>query len=283
MADLFDFNPPPPLYAVMGNPVSHSLSPRIHDMFARQFDMELDYRRIQVDVGGFKQAVDGFRAARGQGVNVTVPFKIEAFALADSHTGRAAAAGAANTLSFSSDRIYADNTDGAGLCRDITANLGFSVADINVLVIGAGGAVRGVLGPLLDERPVAVMVANRSVDKAEALVEMFTGAVPVESGGFEALRGRSFDLVINGTSASLEGELPPLPGGLFKDRALAYDMMYSREGTPFLHWAAEHGAGRCADGLGMLVEQAAESFYVWHGRRPRTSPVIEKLKWTGSV
>ena len=283
MADLFDFSPPPPLYAVMGNPVSHSLSPQIHAMFAQQFGMALDYLRIQVDVGGFNQAVDGFRATGGQGVNVTVPFKIDAFELADVRTERAEAAGAANTLSFKADRIHADNTDGAGLCRDITRNLDVSVTGRQVLVIGAGGAVRGVLGPLLDEEPGALIIANRSVDKADALAELFASRGRIEAGGFDALPGRAFDLVINGTSASLQGELPPLPRGLFKDAALAYDMMYGGEGTPFLHWAAEHGAGKCADGLGMLVEQAAESFYVWHGKRPETAPVIEKLKWSGNV
>lgn len=280
MTDLFDFAPPPPLYAVMGNPVDHSLSPQIHGMFAQQFSMPLDYRRIHVDVGGFKQAVDSFRAAGGQGVNVTVPFKLDAWELADRRTERAGVAGAANTLSFREDLIHADNTDGAGMVRDIAVNLVFDTADRSILIIGAGGAVRGVLGPLLEENPAALMIANRSVDKAEALAQLFAGRARVETGGFEALKGRSFDLVINGTSASLKGDLPPLPRGLFNDGALAYDMMYNREGTPFLHWAAEHGAARCADGLGMLVEQAAESFHVWHGKHPDTAPVIEKLKWS---
>lgn len=279
MTDLFDFDPPPPLYAVMGNPIDHSLSPQIHGMFARQFRIPLDYRRIHVDVGGFNQAVDSFRAEGGQGVNVTVPFKIDAWELADERTERARLAGAANTLWFTGDLIHADNTDGAGLCRDITGNFGFPVAGRRVLIIGAGGAVRGVLGPLLDEGPAAVMIANRSVDKAETLAEVFAGLTRIETGGFDALPGRTFDVVINGTSASLQGELPPLPDGLFRDGALAYDMMYGRERTLFLRWAAEHGAAHIADGLGMLVEQAAESFHVWHGRRPETGAVIEKLRW----
>ncbi|MDZ7842107.1 MAG: shikimate dehydrogenase [Gammaproteobacteria bacterium] len=279
MTDLFDFDPPPPLYAVMGNPVAHSLSPQIHDLFARQFRIRLDYRRIHVDVGGFDQAVDSFRAEGGQGLNVTVPFKLEAWELADRRTERAQLAGAANTLWFTEDRIHADNTDGVGMCRDIAGNVEFALADRRVLVVGAGGAVRGVLGPLLEARPAAVMIANRSVDKAETLAVNFAGISRIETGGFDALPGRSFDLVINGTSASLQGELPPLPGGLFNDGALAYDMMYARERTPFLRWAAAHGAARFADGLGMLVEQAAESFHIWHGRRPETGPVIEKLRW----
>lgn len=279
MTDLFDFSPPPPLYAVMGNPIDHSLSPQIHGMFAQQLQIQLDYRRIHVDVGGFDQAVDSFRAEGGQGVNVTVPFKIEAWELADERSERAQLAGAVNTLWFTNDRIHADNTDGVGMCRDITGNLGFPLADRRVLVIGAGGAVRGVLGPLLDERPAAVMIANRSVDKAETLAEVFAGRARLETGGFDDLPGRSFDLVINGTSASLQGELPPLPDGLFNDGGLAYDMMYGRERTPFLRWAGGHGAAQLADGLGMLVEQAAESFYIWHGKRPDTGPVIEKLRW----
>lgn len=279
MTDLFDFSPPPPLYAVMGNPIDHSLSPQIHGMFAQQFGIPLDYRRIHVDVGGFTQAVDSFRAEGGRGVNVTVPFKIEAWELADERSDRAQLAGAANTLRFTGDRIHADNTDGIGLCRDITGNLGYSITGGRVLVIGAGGAVRGILGPVLDEGPAAVRIANRSVDKAETLADVFAGRARIETGGFDELPGRSFDVVVNGTSASLQGDLPPLPDGLFNDGALAYDMMYGRERTPFLRWAAEHGAARIADGLGMLVEQAAESFYIWHDRRPETAPVIDKLRW----
>lgn len=279
MTDLFDFSPPPPLYAVMGNPIDHSLSPQIHGMFAQQFGIPLDYRRIHVDVGGFTQAVDSFRAEGGRGVNVTVPFKIEAWELADERSDRAQLAGAANTLWFTGDRIHADNTDGVGLCRDITGNLGYSITGGRVLVIGAGGAVRGILAPVLDESPAAVRIANRSVDKAETLADVFAGRARIATGGFDELPGRSFDVVINGTSASLHGDLPPLPDGLFNDGALAYDMMYGRERTPFLRWAVEHGAARIADGLGMLVEQAAESFYIWHDRRPETAPVIDKLRW----
>jgi len=279
MTDLFDFNPPPPLYAVMGNPVDHSLSPDIHTMFARQFRMALDYRRIQVDAGGFEQAVDSFRAGGGQGVNVTVPFKLEAWQLADHRTERAEIAGAANTLSFREDRIYADNTDGVGLCRDITQNFGFPITDSAVLVVGAGGAVRGVLGPLLAEHPRELTIANRTVDKADALVEVFNRHGNIRSCGFEQLEDRRFDLVINGTSASMQGELPPLPDRLFNDDALVYDMMYGAERTAFLRWAAARNAAHVLDGLGMLVEQAAESFHVWHDKRPDTAPVIDKLRW----
>jgi len=280
MTDLFDFTPPTPLYAVMGNPVGHSLSPRIHTMFARQFDMELDYRLMHVDVGGFRQAVDGFRASGGQGANITVPFKLEAWELADRRTARAEIAGAVNTLTFRDDLISGDNTDGAGLCRDIIQNMGHAIRGRDVLVVGAGGAVRGVLAPLLDERPATLTVANRTVDKAESLAGVFAGHGRIEAGGFARLEGRRFDIVVNGTSASLKEEIPPLPDGLLRDRALAYDMMYGRERTVFLRWAAEHGAADLADGLGMLVEQAAGSFEVWHGRKPDTAPVIEKLRWS---
>ncbi|MBS1270443.1 MAG: Shikimate dehydrogenase (NADP(+)) [Gammaproteobacteria bacterium] len=278
MTDLFDFNPPPPLYAVMGNPVDHSLSPRIHTMFAQQFGIQLDYRRIHVDAGGFGQAVDGFRATGGQGLNVTVPFKIEAWDLADERTDRSRLAGAANTLSFKNGIIRADNTDGVGMCRDVSRNVRFEVAGKDVLVIGAGGAVRGVLGPLLGKHPANTVIANRSVDKAESLAELFACRGSIKTDGFEQLVGYSFDLVINGTSASLQGELPPLPEGLFNAGALAYDMVYQREHTPFLRWAAEHGAAHLADGLGMLVEQAAESFYVWHGKHPDTGPVVDTFR-----
>jgi len=280
MTDLFDFDPPPPLYAVMGNPIDHSLSPRIHAMFAGALGIKLDYRRIHVDAGGFEQAVDSFRAGGGQGVNVTVPFKLDAWALADEGSERAALAGAANTLSFGEDLIRADNTDGAGLCRDITRNLEFHLAGSRVLVIGAGGAVRGVLGPLLAEQPAGLVVANRTVDKADALAAIFAGYGPIRPSGLDALASRAFDLVINGTSASLQGALPPLPAGLFAPGALAYDMMYGPERTAFLRWAAAEGAAQVADGLGMLVEQAAESFYIWHGQQPDTAPVIEKLRWS---
>ncbi|MDN5873201.1 MAG: shikimate dehydrogenase [Sinobacteraceae bacterium] len=262
---------------MLGNPVDHSLSPRIHELFARQFGLPLDYRRIHVDVGGFNQAVDSFRAARGQGVNVTVPFKIQAFELSDERSDRARAAGAANTLSFRDDRVHADNTDGVGVCRDISDNLGFEILDRNVLILGAGGAVRGMLGPLIEARPAAITLVNRTVAKAGLLAELFERHGRIESGGYALLPGRSFDLVVNGTAASLRGELPPLPDKLFNDGALAYDMMYGPERTPFLRWAADHGAVALADGLGMLVEQAAESFFIWHQRRPDTAAVIQKL------
>lgn len=278
MSDPFDFNRPPPLYAVMGNPVAHSKSPQIHLQFAEQFGLRIEYRRIQVDVGGFPQAVGSFRANGGQGLNITVPFKLEAFEICDRHSERAVLARSVNTIAFQGDELYGDNTDGVGLRRDITQNLKCALHSRRVLVMGAGGAVRGVLGPLLAGGPGTLVIANRTVDKAVALADEFERLGAVSACGFPHLAGHRFDLVINGTSASLEGELPPLPSGLFADGALAYDMMYGDAPTVFMRWAAEHGAARVADGLGMLVEQAAESFELWHGRRPDTAAVIAGLR-----
>lgn len=269
-------------FAVMGHPVRHSKSPVIHRRFAAQFGIEIEYTAIDVAPGTFPEAVAAFREAGGDGLNVTLPFKIEAFALADRHSDRAAQAGAANTLKFEDRGIFADNTDGVGLVRDLTANLGRTLAGARVLVLGAGGAVSGILGPLLAEGPRQVVIANRTVARAEALCRRFAGAGSVVAAGFHDLAGHTFDLVIHGTAASLAGELPPLPAGLFAPGALAYDLMYADRPTPFMAWARTHGAQQVADGLGMLVEQAAESFYVWLGRRPATAPVIAGLRPTPS-
>ena len=261
-------------YAVLGHPVAHSKSPLIHRRFAAQFGLEIDYRAIDVSPGGFAEAVARFRAEGGKGCNVTVPYKQEAWALATRRSGRAEMAGAVNTLRFDEDGLYGDNTDGIGLLRDITLNLDTPLAGKRLLVLGAGGAVRGVLGPLLEQAPGTLVLANRTVSRAEELARVFAA---VEACGFDALAGRGFDVVVNGTAASLHGELPPLPVDLFRPGALAYDMMYGAE-TPFMRWAGEHGAARVSDGLGMLVEQAAESFHVWFDRRPDTAPVIDALR-----
>ncbi len=279
MTDIFDFTPAPQYFAVMGNPVAHSRSPPIHEQFARQFGIRLEYARIQVDPGGFPQAVSNFEARGGRGVNVTVPFKNEAWQLADACTPRADLARAVNTLSLPGDgRRLGDNTDGAGLVRDIGGNLAQPIADRRVLLVGAGGAAQGVLGPLLAEHPCALWIVNRTVDKAEALAERFAAHGAVSAGGFAALAGRRFDIVINATSASLSGAVPPLPADVFADGALAYDMMYANQPTAFLCWARGHGARRTADGFGMLVEQAAESFALWHGHAPETAQVIAALR-----
>ena len=268
-------------YAVIGNPIAHSKSPQIHAAFARQTGQALSYEALLAPVDGFAQTVADFRAHGGRGLNVTVPFKLEAFALAEHHTARAQAAGAVNTLAFGADGVLGDNTDGAGLVRDLTANLDFALAGRRILLLGAGGATRGVLLPLLDSRPARLTIANRTVAKAEALAALFAaraGDTALDACGFDALAGRRFDLVINATAASLADELPPLPPGLYAEGALAYDMMYARAPTRFMRAALADGAARVADGLGMLVEQAAESFTLWRGVRPDSSPVLAALR-----
>jgi shikimate dehydrogenase len=275
MSSLFDFQTPPDQYAVMGNPIAHSKSPRIHALFAQQTGQRIQYTAIQVDPGGFKQAVGNFQANGGKGLNVTVPFKRDAFLLVDERAPRAELAGAVNTILFlPNGRLRGDNTDGVGLLRDIRDNQRFAIKGKRVLILGAGGAVRGVLGPLLDEQPREVVVANRTVERAVEL-ESFRG---VRGCGFDALIGKQFDLVINGTSASLQGELPPLPDDLLAPGALCYDMMYGAQPTVFMRWARDRGAAQVLDGLGMLVEQAAESFFLWRGVRPATAPVIAELR-----
>ena len=268
-------------YAVIGNPIAHSKSPQIHAAFARQTGQALSYEALLAPVDGFAQTVADFRAHGGRGLNVTVPLKLEAFALAEHHTARAQAAGAVNTLALGADGILGDNTDGAGLVRDLSANLNFALAGRRILLLGAGGATRGVLLPLLDSRPARLTIANRTVAKAEALAALFAaraGDTALDACGFDALAGRRFDLVINATAASLADELPPLPPGLYAEGALAYDMMYARAPTRFMRAALADGAARVADGLGMLVEQAAESFALWRGVRPDSCPVLAALR-----
>jgi shikimate dehydrogenase len=262
-------------YAVVGNPVAHSKSPLIHAEFARQTGQDMAYERLLAPLDSFAESVDSFRQAGGKGLNVTVPFKEEAFRYARSKTARADAAGAVNTLKFDNGEIVGDNTDGAGLVRDLTANLKRTLSGKRILLMGAGGAARGAIAPLLAEHPAALVLANRTPEKAQKLAELFGGKIDAIS--YEALAGQSFDIVINATAASLKGELPPLPDRLFNAGALAYDMMYGAE-TPFMAWARAHGAAQIADGLGMLVEQAAESFFLWRGVRPDSAPVIRLLR-----
>lgn len=262
-------------YAVFGNPIAHSKSPRIHAEFARQTGEDLDYVALLAPLDDFAGAVAAFRDAGGRGANVTVPFKEDAFRLATRLTPRAQGAGAVNTLTFDGGEIAGDNTDGAGLVRDLAVNLRQALAGQRILLMGAGGAARGVIGPLLAERPAALVLANRTVEKAQQLVEQFDGRLTGSS--YAALAGQAFDVAVNATAASLKGELPPLPDGIFKPGALAYDMMYGTD-TPFMAWARAHGAARVSDGLGMLVEQAAEAFFVWRGVRPDTAPVIASLR-----
>ena len=266
------------LYAVIGNPIAQSKSPRIHAEFARQLKQDLRYEAMLAPRDGFAAAVAAFRTGGGKGLNVTVPFKLEAFALATERTERGERAGAVNTLKFDGKTILGDNTDGAGLVWDIGERLGCAVRGKRVLLMGAGGAAHGVMLPLLRQAPTVVIVANRTVGKAIELELHFTPFGNVRGGDYASLAGQQFDLVINATSASLAGELPPLPPGVFAPGALAYDMVYANEPTRFLAYARDHGAARCADGLGMLVAQAAESFVLWRGVRPDIEPVIAMLR-----
>jgi shikimate dehydrogenase len=267
-------------YAVIGNPVAHSQSPRIHTMFARALGEDVEYGMILGRPGHFADDVKAFRQAGGRGLNVTVPFKLDAFELATQRSERATQAGAVNTLKFDGESIIGDNTDGAGLVRDIRENLGFAIAGGRVLLMGAGGAARGALLSLLAERPMRIAIANRTVAKAEALAARFeplAAGVALWGGSYDDA-GAPFDLVINATSASLADALPPLPPRVFANGALAYDMVYGERARRFLAYSLANGAARAADGLGMLVEQAAESFFLWRGVRPATAPVLTALR-----
>jgi shikimate dehydrogenase len=263
-------------YAVIGNPVAHSKSPDIHARFAAQTSQDLTYERLLAPLEGFADTVRTFVEHGGKGANVTVPFKLEAHALATALTPRAQAAGAVNTLKFDGVAILGDNTDGIGLVTDVTRNAGVPVRNARVLLLGAGGAARGVLLPLLHEQPAELVIANRTMSKAAELAARFAVVGNVRALDFAAVQG-SFNIIINATSASLASDVPPVPPAVFGPGVLAYDMMYAKAPTVFMRFAAQHGAA-VRDGLGMLVEQAAESFYVWRGVRPDTGPVFAELR-----
>ncbi len=266
----------PDRYAVIGNPIAHSKSPDIHARFAAQTGQDLRYERLLAPLDGFPATVHAFIRQGGRGANVTVPFKLEAHALATELSERAQAAGAVNTLSFDGKKIKGDNTDGAGLVADIVDNAGCAIAGKRVLLLGAGGAARGVVLPILHQQPSALVIANRTCSKAEQLVQRFQGHGPLQASTFAALQGR-FDLVINATSASLSDDVPQIDASLFEAHTLAYDMMYGRQATAFMRFAAMRGA-LVRDGLGMLVEQAAQAFFIWRGVRPDTAPVYAALR-----
>ena len=265
-------------YGVFGNPIGHSKSPLIHRLFAEQTGQALSYEALLAPLDDFTGFARAF-FAEGCGANVTVPFKEEAFRLADSLSERARRAGAVNTLKKLDDgSLLGDNTDGAGLVRDLTVNAGVTLTGQRILLLGAGGAVRGVLEPLLAQRPAALVIANRTVAKAEQLAREFADLGPVLASGFDWL-DEPVDLIINGTSASLAGELPAIaPSLILAGHTVCYDMMYGKELTAFNRWATEQGAARVIDGLGMLVEQAAEAFFLWRGVRPDSAPVLRHLR-----
>ncbi|MDH5483669.1 MAG: shikimate dehydrogenase [Gammaproteobacteria bacterium] len=266
-------------YAVIGNPIAHSKSPLIHAEFARQTGQVLSYTAERVEPGKVAEFVAHFQANNGRGLNVTVPFKLDAYQLATSLSDRAQRAGAVNTLVLNGvGDYYGDTTDGTGLVNDLSHNHHIHLNAKRILILGAGGAVRGVLEPILQQLPSTLVIANRTADRAHQLAHDFSDMGHIQGCGFADLASETFDLIINGTSASLSGELPPLPDGILAQGATVYDMMYAAEATPFMRWGKQQGATGCLDGLGMLVEQAAESFAIWRGVRPQTAPVIQLIR-----
>ena len=268
-------------YAVIGNPIGHTKSPLIHATFARQTGQDIDYVAIEGRIGGFRGDAETFRKAGGRGMNVTAPFKLDAFAYATDLAEQARLAGAVNALKFEGDRIHAQNFDGIGLVRDIVHNLACPLQGKRVLLLGAGGAARGAMLPFLAQKPARLLLVNRTLSKAEAIFEQFK---PYAEGAFSCCAypdltdvAATFDVVVNATSASLRGELPPVHTGVFAPGCLAYELAYGKGLTPFLKLARGAGAGRLADGVGMLVEQAAEAFAWWRGVRPETAPLIKTL------
>lgn len=266
------------LYGLVGHPVAHSRSPMIHRRFAEQTGQRIEFELIDIEPGHFEQDVARFRERGGRGLNVTLPYKGDAFRFADRLSGRAMQAEAVNTLAWQEDgEVFGDNTDGVGLVTDLQANLHICLSGIRILLMGAGGAARGALGPLCAAQPGEIVVANRTCARAAALVRRWSGTTPVVACDYADLEGR-FDLIINATSASLADEVPPLPGDIVDKDTAAYDMMYQPGPTAFMRWAATHGAATVADGVGMLVEQAAESFLLWRGVRPQTQAVREEIQ-----
>lgn len=268
----------PDQYCVFGNPIEHSRSPEIHHMFANKSQQSINYQKILVPVEGFSQAIKDFISTNGKGANVTVPFKEQAMSLSDQLSPRAASAGAVNTLTFKDGMIYGDNTDGEGLVIDLLAN-NVTLKQRNILLLGAGGAARGVLLPLLSQQPKSIVIANRTLSKADKICHQFADK-RLTASSYSAVANKHYDLIINATSASLAGDLPPISSDIINNQVVCYDMMYGKADTAFIMWAKRHGAKKVIDGLGMLVGQAAASFNVWRGVTPEVKPVIEQLRKT---
>lgn len=268
-------------YGIIGYPVSHSRSPVIHRLFALQTNQNLQYELIEVAPGKLDTVVRQFQRTGGKGLNITLPYKSEVIDLVDHLSERAQNAGAINTLIFRKNEIFGDNTDGIGLMRDLLVNLGLKLADVNILILGAGGATRGIVGPLLDAKPKSITIANRTMSKARVLAEHFSTSGPVTACQFREVRpSSSYDLVINATSAGVKGEVPSYPESAITDRTFCYDLSYGINPTPFCDWAVKKGATRSVMGWGMLVEQAAESFHLWRGIMPDTRSVLKQIAVT---
>jgi len=269
-------------YAVFGNPVKHSKSPQIHSLFAKQTGITQKYQAIEVPTEKFNEYVKLFSLQGGEGLNITVPFKEEACSICTTLSQRAEISGSVNTIRFDNQlNIHGDTTDGQGLINDLIINQGIKIENKNVLILGAGGSVKAILEPLCAQKTSQIVIANRTVSRAEQLAEKFSDQGNIEACSYTELSNCSFDLIINGTSLSLMGELPPIPGTVIKNGACCYDLMYSDTDTIFMKWAAEQGASKVVDGLGMLVEQAAEAFLIWHGVKPDTASVIKNLRGVG--
>ena len=265
-------------YAVFGNPIKHSKSPRIHKLFSEQTEQSLVYEAQEVPAEQFSSAVKTFFADGGKGLNCTIPLKELAWAFADHKTERAHLAKAVNTLALQADgSILGDNTDGVGLITDLISNHGIKLTDRKVLILGAGGATRGIIKPLLEQSVKSIVIANRTLEKAIDLANEFVNLGNIVGCGFEGLNNQQFDLILNATSTSLTGQIPPLPANLLSEKGVCYDLAYSNEPTTFVRWGQKNNALKSLDGLGMLVEQAAEAFFIWRGVRPITEPVIKLL------
>ena len=265
-------------YAVFGHPIKHSRSPEIHGRFAEQTRISLEYRAIDVAPENFAAQLSSFREMGGHGLNCTIPLKEIAFEAASSHSEAARLCGAVNTLYWLEDgRLHGDNTDGCGLVRDLSLNLGIEIKGLNILILGAGGATRGIIGPLINAQAQSLWIANRSEERAQNLARQFRQLTDIRTSGLGALKGQSFDLILNATAASLSGSVPDIPAGILAQGGSCYDLAYAKDPTPFVRWGHDQGARQSADGIGMLVEQAAEAFFLWHGIRPDTGPVIRAL------